>query len=237
MFVSIIASLLGLSAILLLGRFAEKRARMFAHSELVKQLIYQPSALLAVGSLFLWHRLYVPENSRLSFSGNLDASIRNFEWLGIDASLTWSTGRLLFAFFPALLTTLVVYLQLLRGKKISWKFLWVSGALAVIFSVTNSLTEEIVFRFIAVEGLQGHIQSTGLALLCGVWFGIPHYFGSPGRIPGVLMAGFLGWVLAWAAIETQGIATSWFIHFVQDLPIFTMIFLQSFSNRAAFRQD
>ena len=62
-----------------------------------------------------------------------------------------------------------------------------------------------------------------LAIFSGLWFGVPHYFGTPGKIPGVLMAGFLGWIAAISILETGGIAVAWAIHFVQDVPIITML--------------
>ena len=72
-----------------------------------------------------------------------------------------------------------------------------------------------------------------LAILCGVAFGIPHYFGNPGRIPGVLMAGFLGWIAGLSILETGGIAWAWGIHFAQDVPIILMLLLKERSNHEA----
>ncbi|MFT6005009.1 MAG: hypothetical protein ACI8UQ_002153, partial [Bacteroidia bacterium] len=48
-----------------------------------------------------------------------------------------------------------------------------------------------------------------------------HYFGTPGGIIGVIVAGFLGWFLAKSILETKGFFWAWFIHFLQDVVIIT----------------
>ena len=37
------------------------------------------------------------------------------------------------------------------------------------------------------------------------------------------MAGFLGWLLGKAMLETHGLAWPWFIHFVQDVLTFSFM--------------
>lgn len=37
---------------------------------------------------------------------------------------------------------------------------------------------------------------------------------------GVVLAWFLGWILAKSMLETRGLAWAWFIHFVQDMANF-----------------
>ena len=58
-------------------------------------------------------------------------------------------------------------------------------------------------------------------LASAVLFGAIHWFGIPGGPVGALMAGFLGWVLARSILDTRGIGWAWFIHFCQDVLIFT----------------
>ncbi|TLU55755.1 MAG: CPBP family intramembrane metalloprotease [Chlorobium sp.] len=61
-------------------------------------------------------------------------------------------------------------------------------------------------------------------LFSALLFGIPHYFGYPGKIPGVVLSGFLGWLLSLSVLQTGGIAWALALHFVQDLVIFTLLF-------------
>jgi hypothetical protein len=39
------------------------------------------------------------------------------------------------------------------------------------------------------------------------------------------MAGFLGWLLARSVVDTQGMFWAWFLHFLQDVVIFTAMIL------------
>ncbi|NUQ25067.1 MAG: hypothetical protein HUU34_14055 [Saprospiraceae bacterium] len=50
-------------------------------------------------------------------------------------------------------------------------------------------------------------------------FGGIYYFGTPGGPLGLLMAGFLGWLLAKSLVETRGFGWAWSIHFLQDVVI------------------
>ena len=61
----------------------------------------------------------------------------------------------------------------------------------------------------------GHI-----AILSGVLFGGVHYFGIPGGLIGVALAGFLGWLLTKSITKTRGVFWAWSLHFLQDLVIF-----------------
>lgn len=45
------------------------------------------------------------------------------------------------------------------------------------------------------------------------------------------MAGLLGWLLAKSVVETNGIFWAWFIHFVQDIVIFSA-FVMAAANTA-----
>jgi len=59
-----------------------------------------------------------------------------------------------------------------------------------------------------------------IILLSAIAFGLVHFGGMPHGLIGMFMAGFLGWFLAKAVIETQGIFWAWFIHFIQDVVIY-----------------
>jgi len=57
-------------------------------------------------------------------------------------------------------------------------------------------------------------------VLSAVVFGVAHFGGIPGGPAGALAACVLGFVLARATHETNGVATAWFVHFLQDVVIF-----------------
>jgi hypothetical protein len=61
--------------------------------------------------------------------------------------------------------------------------------------------------------------------MMAVLFGMAHYYGVPYGFPGVILSGFLGWILSKAMIETKGFFWAWFIHFCQDILIFSFIIM------------
>jgi hypothetical protein len=46
-------------------------------------------------------------------------------------------------------------------------------------------------------------------------------------VVGVLLASFLGWILAKSMLETRGMFWAWFIHFWQDVWIFSFLAIGS----------
>eukprot|EP01083_Nonionella_stella_P298949 1014517_1 len=95
----------------------------------------------------------------------------------------------------------------------------------VLFSLCTSFTEEMISRFGVISPLYGMIDDDKIHLLCAAVFGIPHYFGIPGGAIGSLMAAYLGYNGSKAIVETKGIAMAWFMHFVQDVVIYSAMLL------------
>lgn len=213
--IGILLTALGISGLFLFGRVFKEP------NEVRRQAKYQMATLLMALLLISINRAIY--GSSISFNSNLDSEVKGLSWLGFNNSTTWASAAQTFLAIPFLVTTIVVYLQVLKGKK-------VDGLLSAIltslpFSLMNSATEEIIFRLIGVESLPFTAITT--AIICGAWFGVPHYFGTPGKIPGVLMAGLLGYVMALAMQQTGGFLLPWMIHFVQDVPIIAMLILKS----------
>lgn len=102
---------------------------------------------------------------------------------------------------------------------------------AVGISVVNASVEEVVFRVALGQGLSGLAAGGTIAILSGLLFGVPHWFGNPGRLPGVVMAGFLGWLMATSMIQTGGIAWAWGIHFLQDVVILIILIAGAEAHR------
>lgn len=177
-------------------------------------VIYQLITLLGA-ALFFATGLVLSDKKSIFTLGDLSAPANNV----IDASY----GA--FALIALLVTTFVVYQQVLRGKQVDRTLILKSLLFSIPLSAMNALTEELIFRATLIQVLSGAAAPLTLALLSGLLFGIPHYFGNPGKIPGVLMAGFLGLIAAQSIFDTSGIGWAWAIHFVQDVPIITMLLL------------
>ena len=156
--------------------------------------------------------------------GNLQAPTAPIGWLGIKSSDTWKTVGRNFAVIISFVTLVFVYLNAARGQNIDsahMKYL----PFILIFAMLNAFTEEAITRLSLVTVLHGLVPNSIIYLSSALLFGIPHYFGVPGGLIGSLMAAFLGWLLSKSIVETQGLFRAWFIHFLQDVIIFSALFL------------
>ena len=116
----------------------------------------------------------------------------------------------------------------LKKAGADYRFFFFSLLWAIPFSMANAFSEEAIFRIGIVSPLYGGAMTVPIILLIsGAVFGLPHYFGTPSGIIGVLMAGFLGWLLAMSLVETQGLLIAWAIHFAQNVVIITSMILMS----------
>jgi membrane protease YdiL (CAAX protease family) len=98
--------------------------------------------------------------------------------------------------------------------------------LVLLFSLSNSLGEELIFRHAVVSALEDTRWAVRSPLVSAAIFGSVHYFGAPGGVLGVLMAGALGYMLTKSIRETRGLFWAWSIHFILDVIIIAAIFLQ-----------
>ena len=155
--------------------------------------------------------------------GDVNAHISKIAWLGITGNETWLQVALTLGLFITLGTATFMFIQV---KKTGARFQLVPVLLfwSVVFSAMNAFSEEVIFRMGIVSPLYGQLSLPMIAVISGILFGLPHYFGQPSGPVGVLMAGFLGWLLALSLLETQGLFLAWAVHFVQDVVIFVSMF-------------
>lgn len=209
-------------SLLMLGKWSRHRAtRADGTLDGVRQQLWYQLASLAVAVTSVALTAWL--GTSMLHLGQLDAPAKDLGWLGFAPTESWAQVGLTFCVVPGLVTTVVVSLQVVRGqpvdpRRLPWAFAW-----AIVFSVFNALTEELIFRASVVQVLRGQVSDGAVALVCAAAFGVPHYFGTPGKLPGVLLAGFLGWVLARSMLDTGGLGWAWLIHFAQDVPIITML--------------
>lgn len=152
--------------------------------------------------------------------GSLDAPIEPVRWLGIGSGESWRIFGWIFAgiAFAAVLIPVVIDVQ--PSPELILRVVPLLPA-AILFAAINALTEEIYFRAGILSTLTGVIGRRHTLLICATFFGLAHYlYGSPPGLAGLLMTGFLGWLLGKSMLETKGIGWAWFIHFIADLPIF-----------------
>ena len=178
--------------------------------------------LLSLLSMFVLLLLYFQssENLQLFLSiGDISANAEPVYWFGIEDNKTWIFVGLYLCALITMGTLSFVYIQF-KNSKIKLQELVPFIAWIIIFSLANSLSEEIIYRLGIIVPLFNHISTTEVIWLSAIIFGLVHFGGMPHGLIGMFMAGFLGWFLAKAVIETEGIFWAWFIHFIQDIVIY-----------------
>ncbi|MCD8510581.1 MAG: CPBP family intramembrane metalloprotease [Bacillus sp. (in: Bacteria)] len=95
----------------------------------------------------------------------------------------------------------------------------------LLLALVNSFCEGVVYRSTILGTLKDVLPKQSVLLVAAIFFGIAHYYGAPSGMTGVVMSGLLGWYMCRAMYETRGFAAAWFIHFIQDVVIFSTIFL------------
>ena len=167
-----------------------------------------------------------PDARQFLSLGKLNTIAEKESWLGINGKSTWRMNGIQLLFFISLATGIFMFIALKFTNSLSF-FQWSFVPFIVLFSFTNALSEELIFRFTLVGGLNEHFPRWSILILSGILFGIPHYAGWPNGITGVLMAAVLGYVLSKATIETKGLSVALVIHIFQDLIIFTALFMMN----------
>jgi membrane protease YdiL (CAAX protease family) len=164
----------------------------------------------------------------LSF-GNISAPAKPVEWFGIGQDRSWLFAGLYLMVIITLGTFTFVYLQF-RHLKLSVGQIFPYVGWILMFSLTNSFSEEAIFRIGIISPSMGTVDAFYIVLISAAIFGFAHFGGMPHGLVGMLMAGFLGWLLAKSVIETHGIFWAWSIHFLQDVVIYIGFMLNHISQ-------
>lgn len=163
--------------------------------------------------------------SHFSF-GNISAPAKELRLFGIKTNDSWLKTGISLTIFISLSTALFMYFQL-KQAQVNWALLPNGIFWILLFSLTNSFGEEMIFRMGIVSPLKGLLQPMSIFVISAILFGIPHLAGMPSGIIGATMAGLLGLVLAKSLYETNGFFWSWIIHFIQDVIIIGTLFLMA----------
>ncbi len=219
--------IVGISAVLLVttGSFSNQIPLQIHSNNFVNGLAkYQIFALLIGILATITISALNPSSKQFLSIGQFNTNAEKEKWLGINGKSSWTVNGLQLLFFVSITTGIFMFLAVKFTNSIS-NFQWSFIPLIVLFSLTNSLTEELIFRFGIVGGLCNHYPKLTILIISAVLFGLPHYFGSPSGIIGIIMSGVLGYILCKATIETKGLSIAWTIHFVQDILIFTALMM------------
>jgi len=190
--------------------------------KILPYFIYQLISLVISATVIA--AIYFTKGHRLNYLklGSLRAKVSPTKLLGIKEGESWLHVGITFTVIISVVTGVFLFLGY-RGQLTDVGInSWMLALLAALpLSAINSFNEEIITRWAIVEGLTDKFARYA-PWISAVVFGTVHYFGVPGGMVGSVMAGFLAWLLARSIQDTKGIGWAWFIHFCQDILIFTV---------------
>jgi hypothetical protein len=173
--------------------------------------------------------LFIMQKSRAAFflvKGDTSASVEPVKWLGIKEGERWNKLGRMFAFFISLGT--LAFLVIAGHPPLNIVIRALPFLPAVLLAAAlNAFNEEMTYKASFLSMLEGSVGARQALWLMAAYFGIGHYYGVPYGVIGVVMAGFMGWLLGKSMLETRGLWWAWFIHFWQDVLIFSFLAIGS----------
>ena len=158
--------------------------------------------------------------------GDTNAPLEPVRWLGIKEGETWNKAGRIFAIAISLGT--LTFLVLAGRPPLDIVIRALPFVPAVLLAaMLNAFNEELTYKASFLSVLEDVVGRPQALLLMAIYFGIGHFYGIPYGVIGVLMAGFLGWLLGKSMLETRGFWWAWFIHFLQDMIIFIFLAIGS----------
>ncbi len=151
--------------------------------------------------------------------GDLRAPITPVPWLGFPKPDPWPNFALQWGFYIAAALAAMMALSLQPDAD------QLLGALPVLPSVLfyaalNAFNEELTYRSPLLAALEPIGGSRHALWMAAVFFGVAHYFGTPGGLIGAVASIFMGWILGKGMVETRGLFWTWWMHFLSDVAIF-----------------
>ena len=159
-------------------------------------------------------------------TGRLRAPMKAVVWLGFkDDQIRWSRFGWLSAL--AIAAGTLVFLLIGGGPQLrsAGTRVLVNLPIVLLLATMNAFSEEVTFRSVLLAPLRGVISPRHAIMMTAVLFGLLHFYGVPYGFVGVAMSTLLGWLLGKAMVETGGLFWPWFIHFVQDVLIFSFVLI------------
>jgi hypothetical protein len=154
--------------------------------------------------------------------GNLRAPMEPVRWLGFPKADPWVRFALQWGVYIAAALAVVQYFGMRPGSSVLLKVLPILPSI-LFYAALNAFNEEITFRAPMLATLEFVGGSRQALWMSAYFFGIAHYFGTPGGILGGLLSIFMGWILGKGMVETRGLFWSWWIHWLSDIVIFTFL--------------
>jgi hypothetical protein len=154
--------------------------------------------------------------------GNVRAAIRPVPLLGFPKADPWWRFGLQWGVYIAGALVLLQYLTLRPAGGVLVKVLPILPSI-LFYAALNAINEELFYRVPSLATLENVVGGRQALWMSTYFFGIAHYFGTPGGLPGGIASMFMGWILGKGILETRGLWWSWWIHFLSDVAIFTFL--------------
>lgn len=186
-----------------------------------ERIRYQLLALALTGIVVGIAAVLAPASRRYLQRGDMGAPVAPARYLGLNPKPheTWRHVGRNFAIVLPTVTAVAVGFQVLKGNAMTgadalWALPWAIGLAAA-----NAVVEEGICRFGVLAALEDRFGANVAIAASAALFGGVHWFGVPGGLGGVALAGFLGALLAKSIIETRGLGWALVLHFLVDVPI------------------
>ncbi len=196
----------------------------FNVSMMTQQAMRLTVTLVVIAALFL---LKKRRKAFFLVKGDTNAAAEPVKWLGIRGGENcWNTLGRNFAIFISLGTLAFL---ILAGRPPLDIVLRALPFLPVVLAAAalNAFNEEMTYKASFLSVLEDPLGKHQALWLMAAYFGLGHFYGVPYGVIGVIMAGFLGWFLGKSMLETRGLWWAWFIHFLQDVLIFSFMAIGS----------
>jgi hypothetical protein len=142
--------------------------------------------------------------------------------LGFPKPDPWHRFALQWAVYIAAALAVLQYFSLRPSAEVLLKVVPVLPSI-LFYAALNAFNEEITYRAPMLATLEPVSGSRHALWMAAYFFGISHYFGTPGGIAGGIASIFMGWILCKAMLETRGLLWAWWIHFLSDVAIFIFL--------------
>jgi hypothetical protein len=154
--------------------------------------------------------------------GDLHAPIEPVPWLGFPKPDPWPRFGLQWGFYLAAALAVFQYIALRPTLDQLVQVIPVLPSI-LFYAALNAFNEEMTYRAPMLTTLEPAGGSKQALWMAAYFFGIAHYFGTPGGVLGGLLSIFMGWILGKGMVETRGLFWTWWIHFLADIAIFTFM--------------
>jgi len=158
--------------------------------------------------------------------GNIRASVGKSRLIGAKKPKSWIKIATIFALVFAAVTTIFL-IGNYGGRFESFTASWPLFPIVLLIAAMNAFNEEFTLRAAPLGELEPAVGRSNALAATTAYFGLGHYYGVPNGIMGVLLSGFLGWLLGKSMLETKGFFVAWLVHFITDIPIFLFFILGS----------